>query len=242
MQIELSAGNIRRGHFYIPRDSSLFPADAWGGSNKAAAAVPVHLEFEGTEEKVTTDIAGDKRIPRNARGQCTRFFLQNSLVDGDRIQIIALGDRRFRIAPIREKPTEPKTTLPLGYGNTAPSRSEAVVQRINRDSVVVANIKRLYNYRCQVCGTAILLKNGPYAEGAHIRPLGSPHNGPDVMGNVLCLCPNHHVMLDGGSLSINDDFTLNGIDGKLEVHPDHGIDVAHLRYQRNNASQETPSK
>lgn len=42
-------------------------------------------------------------------------------------------------------------------------------------------------------------KVAPYAEAAHIRALGSPHNGPDVIENVLCLCPNHHVLFDNGA-------------------------------------------
>jgi hypothetical protein len=30
---------------------------------------------------------------------------------------------------------------------------------------------------------------GRYAAGAHRRPVGSPHHGPDEVGNVLCQCP-----------------------------------------------------
>jgi predicted restriction endonuclease len=55
----------------------------------------------------------------------------------------------------------------------------------------------LHEYRCQICGKRIALPDGGfYAEAHHIRPLGSPHNGPDHVGNILCVCPNHHVALD----------------------------------------------
>lgn len=36
------------------------------------------------------------------------------------------------------------------------------------------------------------------AAAHHIQPLGIPYNGPDVIGNILCLCPNHHAELDYG--------------------------------------------
>jgi hypothetical protein len=37
----------------------------------------------------------------------------------------------------------------------------------------------------------------------HVQPLGSPHNGPDVMGNLVCVCPNHHAQLDFGAIRID---------------------------------------
>jgi len=80
---------------------------------------------------------------------------------------------------------------------------------------------------------ALKLKNSIYAEGAHIRPLARPHNGPDIVENILCLCPNHHVLFDGGGFGINDDFSLLGIDGKLYVHNNHPIDIQYLKYHRN---------
>ncbi|WP_406603762.1 HNH endonuclease [Neolewinella aquimaris] len=27
-------------------------------------------------------------------------------------------------------------------------------------------------------------------------PLGAPHNGPEDLSNLLCLCPNYHVKFD----------------------------------------------
>jgi CDGSH-type Zn-finger protein len=234
MKINLSGCNINEGHFYIPRKSSLIPSDAWGGSNQSKSATPVNWEFVGTGEKVMTDIASNKRIPRNARGQCKRFFARHSLKAGDQIEVVAISERTFQVRPFSEISEGEANLIPQDVGNLIPNRSEVVIQRIVRDSAVTAKVKRLYNYKCQVCGISISLNNGPYAEGAHIRPLGSPHNGPDVIGNVLCLCPNHHVMFDGGSLKINDDLTFVDAEGCLKVHPEHKIDVSHLIYQRNN--------
>ena len=75
-------------------------------------------------------------------------------------------------------------------------------------------------------------RSGRYAEGAHIKALGEPHNGPDKESNILCLCPNHHVLFDMGWLSINDDYSLNGMQGKLHVHPDHQLDKQCIKYHR----------
>ncbi len=81
-----------------------------------------------------------------------------------------------------------------------------------------------------MCGTTLQTTAGPYAEAAHIRPLGAPHHGPDVVENILCLCPNHHVMFDYGGFSVREDFSLAGILGMLRVHPQHVIGKAFLRY------------
>ena len=104
--------------------------------------------------------------------------------------------------------------------------------RIIRDTKLSRQIKRLYKYKCQVCGLCLEGPNGLYAEGAHIRPLGRPHDGPDTPDNLLCLCPNHHYLFDVGAFSIDDNYSLIGIDGELTVHKDHEINMEHCRYQR----------
>ncbi len=71
-----------------------------------------------------------------------------------------------------------------------------------------------------------------YSEDAHIRPLGRPHNGPDQPDNVLCLCPNHHVLFDAGAFAIHPDtLELVGIVGKLRTHRRHPVGREHLEYR-----------
>ncbi|ASK29393.1 hypothetical protein CEY12_04435 [Chryseobacterium sp. T16E-39] len=112
-------------------------------------------------------------------------------------------------------------------------RKETIVLRIIRDTKIALEIKKLYNFKCQVCQISIPTKLGHYAEGAHIKPLGMPHDGDDHKNNILCLCPNHHVMLDKGSFSIQDDFQLIGAEnGKLIMHPEHKLNVSNLQYHR----------
>lgn len=245
MKIPVSSGNLKNGSFRIDRKAEIIPQDAWGGNNQATAAKPVRMFFEGTNEEVSTDIDGAKRIPRNARGEIKRFLKFHRVEVGEFIELIKTGDRQFAVqysraqaAPISQlHPPMIKQLIPLG--TLTPHRAVSLVHRVVRETAVTDYVKTLYDLRCQVCGTTIFVLSGKYAEGAHIRPLGSLHNGPDQPSNILCLCPNYHVMLDGGTLSVDDDFTLIGFAGKLNVHTDHRIDIAHLRYHRSNISGAT---
>ena len=104
--------------------------------------------------------------------------------------------------------------------------------RIVRDTRQARHIKELYDYRCQMCGTRLEDLAISYAEAAHIRPLGAPHNGPDTADNILCLCPNHHVLFDHGGVAIAEDLSLTGARGRLTVRSRHRISEDHLRYRR----------
>jgi putative restriction endonuclease len=112
------------------------------------------------------------------------------------------------------------------------ARRAVTVSRVVRDTTVTRAVKRLHGYRCQVCGIQLDTPPGPYAEAAHVRPLGRPHDGPDVLENVLCLCPNHHVLFDRWQLSLTDDLALIGVSGRLRTHARHILGVEHVRYHR----------
>jgi putative restriction endonuclease len=66
---------------------------------------------------------------------------------------------------------------------------------------------------------------------AHIRPLGAPHNGPDVKENIICLCPNHHVLSDSGAITLADDFTVLGLEG-AKLRLSHELGAEYVRYHR----------
>jgi putative restriction endonuclease len=106
------------------------------------------------------------------------------------------------------------------------------ILRLVYESEATRQLKILYHHRCQICGVRLGTPAGPYAEAAHIRPLAAPHHGPDTPDNLLCLCPNHHVLFDMGGVAIADDFTLLGQEGDLTVDFRHRINKAHLRYHR----------
>jgi putative restriction endonuclease len=113
-----------------------------------------------------------------------------------------------------------------------PGRRSTSILRVIRDTAKAKEIKRLYDYSCQVCGTRLEGPAGPYAEAAHIRPLGAPHNGPDSSDNIICLCPNHHVLFDVGAIAVADDLSIIGASGKLFVHSAHALNLDFLRYHR----------
>jgi putative restriction endonuclease len=136
--------------------------------------------------------------------------------------------------------------LSAAVGETAPT-SDAVsgpaprvlgmAQRIVRNTVASRRIKDLYAHACQMCGLTLITPTGPYAEGAHIRPLGEPHDGPDNESNLLCLCPNCHVLFDSGALYIDE--ALNVMSRlrddpirPLLTSPSHAIDSTQLAYHR----------
>jgi putative restriction endonuclease len=112
------------------------------------------------------------------------------------------------------------------------SRIPTTVLRIVRDTKISRKVKEIYDYTCQICGFRIEFNGVGYAEAAHIRPLGNPHGGPDLISNLLCLCPNHHVMFDKGHFTINNDFSCNGIPGSLKVLDYHILDLENLAYHR----------
>jgi putative restriction endonuclease len=113
-----------------------------------------------------------------------------------------------------------------------PKRKQSTVNKVVRDYRRAMNVKEWHGYQCQVCGLGITTSAGLYAEAAHIKPLGEPHNGPDIEENLLCLCPNHHVMFDNGGFSIGDDLSFIGIAGNLKTVAKHKIDQRFIRYHR----------
>jgi hypothetical protein len=78
-----------------------------------------------------------------------------------------------------------------------PERKERIANAFDRDRPMARQVKELYGFQCQICGVCLEIASGEfYAEAHHLQPLGGNHNGPDVKGNMLCLCPNHHVLFD----------------------------------------------
>lgn len=111
-------------------------------------------------------------------------------------------------------------------------RRETTTLRLVRDTAVTRRVKTLHDYHCQVCSVRLSSAAGPYAEAAHIQPLGAPHHGPDVLTNILCLCPNHHVLFDLGSFSVAEDGMLLGLTGRLVMQKKHPVGAEFLAYHR----------
>lgn len=141
---------------------------------------------------------------------------------------------RFQLEQTEYHTPIPPDDLTLeSRGSAEPERVLSTVQRIVRDTQIAKDIKALHDYTCQACGLRLNVPSGPYAEAAHIRPLGSPHKGPDTPDNILCLCPNCHVLFDYGSISVDYEMRLIGeLEGSLRIHKRHDLNKSHLEYHR----------
>lgn len=131
----------------------------------------------------------------------------------------------------------PSTEPMVPEGNERPGRRSSHAERLLRSAVVAHWVKKTNNFTCQFCGNRYDSPVGPYAETAHIKPLGGKHAGPDTVENALCLCPTHHKLFDLGAFVIDDDrFVVDVMAGDrlrplIEVSP-HRIDIQFAAYHR----------
>lgn len=103
-------------------------------------------------------------------------------------------------------------------------------------------LKVIYQHRCQICDNVVHLHDRYYAEAHHLRPLGGIHRGTDDAGNILVVCPNHHVEFDYGAIAIHPvEMTVvhiepsNNLIGKTVLfHPLHKINELNLAYHIDN--------
>lgn len=102
-------------------------------------------------------------------------------------------------------------------------RSEIKAYRILRDTRSARELKDLYDNQCQLCDEFLEIKLGKrYSEAHHIKPLGMPHNGPDIKANIIILCPNCHVLCDYGGIKLELD--------QIRKHHQHAIDKSFIDY------------
>lgn len=119
------------------------------------------------------------------------------------------------------------TTIEAVDISNPPDRVESTTFRILRDTELARMVKYLHNYQCQICGHTIELSDGSrYAEAHHMQPLGKPHCGPDIKGNIICVCPNHHAELDYGARPIDPKSII--------IAKDHIINPIYIEYHNRN--------
>ncbi len=118
-----------------------------------------------------------------------------------------------------------------GLGNKTPQREITTSSRIVRSTAVGNKVEEHYDHTCQVCSVRLLTPAGPYAEGCHVRPLGKPHNGPDTTDNVICLCPNCHVLFDTHAITIEENLNVMPSNKPLVFRIGHSIHPDHVKYR-----------
>lgn len=137
----------------------------------------------------------------------------------------------FKTEPELESTTYqiPITPTAADFEQPESARVEVLTYRVLRDTKLARTLKSLHQDACQICGQVISVHGGTYSEAHHIRPLGSPHNGPDIAENILVLCPNHHVMCDYGSIQLDLK--------NLCVHALHRISLQFIEYHNTVITQ-----
>jgi putative restriction endonuclease len=148
-----------------------------------------------------------------------------------RFRFERLPSSEFEALP-DDLPRDNFSNVEMPSGKEIPLKRQFTVTRTVRSTAVGEWVKRLHDFTCQICGSRLVTMAGPYAEACHIKPLGRPHNGPDKPENILCLCPNCHVLFDELALSINDDFSIEGRNSFLRPDPRHPISLEILRDHR----------
>lgn len=129
--------------------------------------------------------------------------------------------------------SEIKETLKPDYKRA--KRLSVTTNRLKRNVALSEQVRKMYGYKCQICDVYLKTPKGPVAVGAHIKGLGSPHHGPDVLENMLCLCPNHHEQFDRFGYSINpENFEIVGLEEfsgkKIQSESKHKIDKSLITY------------
>ena len=137
---------------------------------------------------------------------------------------------RYRLERIDQSAVIEPAKGPVG-------RTSVTSDRQIRNSALAQKLKEEYDFTCQICATRLDSPSGPYAEAAHIKPLGRPDDGPDVKSNMLCLCPNHHKLMDCGGVVIDDSYCIiQVLDGKqlglLRMHNRHRVSQEYLNWHR----------
>lgn len=176
-------------------------------------------------------------FPRN---QHVREKLRQTLqrLRGDGF-VVFLGKGKYRVnMEFEDLIGDP---LPLGHEGFVLPKTKTVVRSIRlRSTLLATEVKRRYGSICQLCRVPVILSaRQNYAEAHHLQPLGSPHLGPDILGNIIVLCPNHHAMFDRGVVTIVPQtltirHATSGVfspGSRLYRHSWHNLDVNCLKYQ-----------
>jgi hypothetical protein len=135
---------------------------------------------------------------------------------------------------------EEQTQAPAG--RREPARILRTVFGVHRTRSVADWVKSIYEDTCQRCGVRLHTPMGSVSEAAHIHAIGE--GGPDIPGNVLCLCPNDHRTYDRCAWYLTENLRVRVV-GESEdrplarsIHPiDSDCVLAHLQVLRSHLGE-----
>ncbi|MFF3833480.1 HNH endonuclease [Streptomyces sp. NPDC002458] len=212
--------------FWHLRSSGLWSVE---GIDQSSTPTPSQLAASRARAGLTADAA---RVLRRslARAEAIGLLCSRYLGDVDRDELLERVGLAGYTRASGEQPDSGRR------GGSAPRRPVTSSQP-DRDQRLVEQIKVMYGHECQVCGSRVETRYSHYSEAAHIRGLGRPHEGPDELANLLCLCPNHHVEFDRLAIYIDEDWAVRRnstgvVEYQLKLHADHVVEQEYLRYHR----------
>jgi len=213
-----------RSYIYISRDHSVFFPDPYEKFRI--------IDFE-TNEEHSVHLENSNRIPKLGK-----FFRSHpEIKEGTKLLIKIVEDNKIYKIYVDKQPTDPELifeekveeiisksgkNLFENYKleeEVLPKNTVSQVIRKVRDTEKSMALKKMYDFKCQICQKRIQISPDKYyAEGHHIKPLSK--NGSDTFNNIIVLCPNHHVEFERGIISIDpiNKKTLLHIYENIEVH------------------------
>ena len=146
------------------------------------------------EEPLEAASLGIEWAPSIVRGKSLSEAQEHAILDQEpdyrdpreRHNMLAVLNRAYREAPSRRK--------------------EVVSKRIERNPLIVAELKRRHPRLCQLCGTEFFLKKGRrarYSEVHHVKELSK--GGLDVTDNCVVLCATCHRKMHYGDVVVVDE-------------------------------------
>lgn len=145
---------------------------------------PISEKVKNIFIKSYVDLAEDKE-----------YFVLYSMADKDRFHIEPIFNREILIPKISELVLENILELPYLTGEAATLIAKSNLMKIRKMTLSLgAELKRNYNYCCQICGQKVgEFYGADLAECHHINYFSeSLNNDAD---NLLIVCPNHHRII-----------------------------------------------
>lgn len=108
--IQVTDGNIRQSHLYIRQHLDFFPSDVLGPptAGKDLNGHAIHIQLEGLNETIDTDIPTDKNTGRprqmfRRRSWVRKFFEHHKIKGGDILALQRTDERSYRLYPFHTK-------------------------------------------------------------------------------------------------------------------------------------------
>lgn len=217
-------GSISRHHW--PNESR-----TWNWIVYGLATVPT-IPFSLEDQQLSRNYQGQDNAryihPQDEDG--VRRFIQWSLAQSPQPDLQLVPPSRM----VREFGPDSTLTAILNHDRIAMlrpiHRKTVTAEEYDRNPWLADSLKSYYDHRCQVCGNDFQPTYGvSFSESHHIQYLSD--GGPDISGNIVVLCPNHHRVIHATSAYFNrDEVTYeypNGLRERLLL-PTHIVEARQL--------------